>query len=54
MPVLIPPVYPAEKLPALLQRLDGVLLIGGGDIDPNLYGGEPHPGCMTFRLNGIP
>ncbi|WP_322509242.1 gamma-glutamyl-gamma-aminobutyrate hydrolase family protein [Anaerolinea sp.] len=43
MPVLIPPVYPAEQLPALLQRLDGVLLIGGGDIDPNLYGGEPHP-----------
>lgn len=28
----------------LLGRFDGLLLIGGGDIDPFLYGTEPHEG----------
>ncbi|MDX2005532.1 MAG: gamma-glutamyl-gamma-aminobutyrate hydrolase family protein [Meiothermus sp.] len=38
--VLIPPQEP-EKIPALLSRLDGVLLPGGVDIDPVHFGEEP-------------
>jgi putative glutamine amidotransferase len=38
LPVLLPPVGP---LP--LERLDGVLLAGGDDVDPRHYGQVPHP-----------
>ncbi|MEV0617967.1 gamma-glutamyl-gamma-aminobutyrate hydrolase family protein [Nonomuraea sp. NPDC050404] len=38
-PVLLPPAgAPAE----LVGRLDGLILAGGGDIDPARYGAEPH------------
>ena len=39
-PVLLPPDEPRAK--DILGRLDGVILAGGGDIDPALYGGKPH------------
>ncbi len=42
VPVVLPPVSP-EDVPALLDRLDGILLSGGVDVDPALYGQEPHP-----------
>ncbi len=38
LPVLIPPTLSAETLRAIYERVDGVLLIGGGDIDPECYG----------------
>ena len=38
LPVLIPNEFPLAELPGLLDRLDGILLSGGGDIDPALYG----------------
>ncbi len=41
IPVLLPP-HPADSTP-LLTALDGLILAGGGDIDPALYGGEAHP-----------
>ncbi len=41
IPVLIPPSKPAV-MRALLDRLDGVLLIGGRDYDPTIYGETPH------------
>ena len=38
VPVLIPP---GETAPyALLERLQGFILAGGGDLDPHLYGGQ--------------
>lgn len=40
--VLIPP-QPEAALEGLLRHLDGVLLPGGGDVDPALYGEEPLP-----------
>jgi len=40
---LIPLVIQDEHLQLLLSRLDGILFSGGGDIDPELYGGEDHP-----------
>ncbi|MER1956436.1 MAG: gamma-glutamyl-gamma-aminobutyrate hydrolase family protein [Solibacillus sp.] len=32
-----------ENVDALLDRVDGIVLIGGEDIDPELFGEEPHP-----------
>ncbi|RMD81596.1 MAG: gamma-glutamyl-gamma-aminobutyrate hydrolase family protein [Candidatus Dadabacteria bacterium] len=28
---------------AMIERLDGLVLAGGGDLDPELYGGSAHP-----------
>lgn len=38
--MLVPPGEP--RLDLLLDRLDGLLLTGGGDIDPALHGGRQH------------
>jgi putative glutamine amidotransferase len=43
VPVLIPILDDLTGLRALLPRLDGLLLSGGFDIQPQLYGEEPHP-----------
>lgn len=40
LPVLIPLALSSDDLQALLQRLDGVLLPGGGDMEPSCYGGH--------------
>lgn len=39
----LPVWVPADSPPALLGRLDGLLLSGGDDIDPAAYGQAPHP-----------
>src|SRR4051812_42456965 len=41
LPVLLPPGEP--RLADLLDKMDGLILAGGGDIDPQLYGGKLHP-----------
>jgi putative glutamine amidotransferase len=41
LPVVMPPV-PEEAIEPLLDRLDGVCLSGGPDLDPQNYGAEPH------------
>jgi putative glutamine amidotransferase len=43
LPVLIPLCLSEDDLDALLARLDGILFTGGYDIDPRLYGNQPHP-----------
>lgn len=43
MPVLIPSGVEAETLRAVYDRVDGVLLPGGGDINPSYYAAMPHP-----------
>jgi len=40
-PLLIPP--SGEGVAETLEVLDGLLLSGGSDLDPALYGHEPHP-----------
>lgn len=43
IPVVLPPLPAADAEP-LLDRLDGLLLSGGIDVDPGLYGESPGPG----------
>ncbi|MBE0688568.1 MAG: gamma-glutamyl-gamma-aminobutyrate hydrolase family protein [Anaerolineae bacterium] len=43
VPVAIPTGLDEETLRALYMRLEGVLLPGGGDVDPKYYGELPHP-----------
>ncbi len=42
-PVIIPAGLPDADLLALLQRLDGVLFSGGGDVETSRYHGLDHP-----------
>ncbi|WP_235524977.1 gamma-glutamyl-gamma-aminobutyrate hydrolase family protein [Planococcus glaciei] len=41
LPLIVPNVD-EEDIPALCERLDGLIVTGGGDINPTLYGEEPH------------
>jgi putative glutamine amidotransferase len=43
VPVLIPTGIPASTWDEILFHLSGVLITGGGDVDPALFNGEPHP-----------
>jgi putative glutamine amidotransferase len=41
-PLMLPPILSlVDDVPNLLQRVDGVVLHGGGDVDPRHYGQEP-------------
>jgi gamma-glutamyl-gamma-aminobutyrate hydrolase PuuD len=52
MPVVIPPRNPeADEVEVLLEGIDGLLLIGGRDLDPSLYSDEAHP--RTDRVDGL-
>jgi putative glutamine amidotransferase len=42
LPVLIPNWLERRQIEALRSRLDGILLSGGGDIDPQRFGGKAH------------
>lgn len=48
LPVVIPVGLSDEQINALFARLDGLLLTGGADVDPQRFGGQPHP-----RVYGI-
>jgi len=43
VPVLLPPTLDASALDALCSRLSGLLLTGGGDLDPARFGEPRHP-----------
>ncbi len=45
IPVLIPPQAEAASLDHVCARLDGLLLTGGEDVAPALYGEAPLPKC---------
>lgn len=47
-PVVVPPYGDAQALSALLDKLDGIVLSGGSDMNPLLVGEEPIP-----QLHGI-
>jgi putative glutamine amidotransferase len=43
LPVIIPETVSNADLEGLRQRLDGLLLTGGADVDPLRFNGQPHP-----------
>ena len=45
VPLIVPPQSDPENLAAVIEAADGVLLAGGFDCDPSVYGEEPHPSC---------
>lgn len=51
IPVIIPNNADLSVIREMVDRLDGVLLSGGGDVDPNLYGQRPngHLGSVNPR-----
>ena len=40
-PLLVPP--SDDAIPETLDALDGIIFSGGGDLDPETYGADPHP-----------
>lgn len=47
MPVILPAV---PDVAGVLARLDGLMLVGGGDLDPMRYGAVPHPKSTRVNL----
>jgi putative glutamine amidotransferase len=45
IPIVIPPLASPEQARAILERVDGVLLTGGEDVDPALYGQDRIEKC---------
>lgn len=45
--VILPPTAAADD--SVLDRLDAVVFAGGADLDPGLYGQEPHPETSGVR-----
>jgi putative glutamine amidotransferase len=43
IPILLPYLIEQEDVGEIANRIDGLYATGGGDIDPILFGEEPHP-----------
>jgi putative glutamine amidotransferase len=48
-PILIPVIEDESELAAFIAQLDGVLLPGGADIPPDMYGEETAPSCKLIE-----
>ena len=49
VPVLLPPVAQVGAADAVVARLDGLVISGGADVDPERYGDAPHPRTAGWR-----
>jgi putative glutamine amidotransferase len=49
VPVVIPPVTEEEDLEQILDTLDGVVMVGGADLDPRRDGFMLHPSVRTME-----
>lgn len=50
LPLVMPPLH-EDAIEPLLDRLDGICLSGGPDLDPAGYGAEPHPELGPIEPN---
>lgn len=48
VPFLLPYMLEKEHLDQIVSHIDGLYATGGYDIDPTLFGEEPHPGLGTI------
>ena len=48
IPVIIPPLESEDDIASVLERLDGVVMIGGADLDPRRDGYMLHPTVRTM------
>src|SRR5947208_682230 len=48
VPVIIPPLTREPDLSPILDRLDGVMLTGGDDLDPKKMNLSPHPSVTVM------
>ncbi|WP_100012538.1 gamma-glutamyl-gamma-aminobutyrate hydrolase family protein [Lentibacillus sediminis] len=48
MPVILPYLLKEEDVGQIARQLDGLYATGGYDIDPTLFGEEPHPNLGTI------
>lgn len=49
IPLLLPPVGQPGAADAIVARLDGLVVSGGADVDPERYGADPHPRTAGWR-----
>jgi putative glutamine amidotransferase len=49
LPVLLPPLTKEPDLAPILDRLDGIVLTGGDDLDPRKMGLTPHPSISLMN-----
>lgn len=50
LPIIIPPTCTPEEIDEYLPMCDGILMTGGMDVAPILYGEMPSPRCGNFDL----
>jgi putative glutamine amidotransferase len=43
VPLVVPPMLDPEDACTVLERVQGLVLTGGADVEPARYGAEPHP-----------
>src|SRR5918997_6446953 len=49
VPVLVPRVDVPGAADLVVARLDGLVISGGADVDPQRYGATPHPATAAWR-----
>ena len=53
LPIIIPPLTREHDLAPVLDRLDGVILVEGDDMDPVKMGLSPHPAIRTISVSPL-
>jgi putative glutamine amidotransferase len=51
IPFVVPPLGDPAALGPLLDRVDGLVLTGGEDVDPARYGTQPHPALGVLNAD---
>jgi putative glutamine amidotransferase len=49
VPIIIPPLSNERAAAAILESVSGLVLTGGGDVDPARYGETPHPKIRSIN-----